>query len=648
MKILSRTSLALAIISILVGTLIFPAVQASALSGSQFNAERIMDDSVFFRGGDLTPSQIQAFLNSKVPVCDTNHASTGSPNDSGSPYTCLKDYRQNTPSKAAESGLCSAMGAKGNQPAAQIIYDVSRACGVSTRVLLVLLQKEQSLVTDTWPWDIQYRSATGYGCPDTAACNSTYYGFFNQVFYAARVYKYYDKVNGPNYRAGFTNFIQYHPNAGCGGRNLFLRSQATAGLYNYTPYQPNSAALNNLYGTGNSCSSYGNRNFWRLYNDWFGSTLTNIAYDAVLESAYIYTDAARTRKFTKNIISLAPGAKAYIQFKIRNTGWKNWDQSFTRIGRHGSDTSAFMNASWFTSNRPAQLVEGTVVPGAVGTFNFDITAPAARAPYKERYQLVIEGKTWLNARLTLPINVTNSIAPQSTDHRLNPGEQITPSQSLMSQDTNNSLVLQRDGNLVLYSTLAPRWYTLTDGKRPQRLIMQPDGNLVLYDRNGSAMWHTATYGNPGAYFALQTDGNMVVYSPGGSPLWNSRTVENPSLLGFVSPSLYDRNYLHVGQQLETPDRKYRLTLQTDGNLVLYSNTSGDPLWSSRTFGKPAYRLDMQPDGNLVLYSFANQALWNSGTAHRGYSRLVMQQDGNLVLYDKHSRPTWHTHTRGQN
>lgn len=63
----------------------------------------------------------------------------------------------------------------------------------------------------------------------------------------------------------------YHPDSDrCGGASVTIASAATAALYYYTPYQPNAAALANLYGTGDSCSSYGNRNFWRMYSDWFG------------------------------------------------------------------------------------------------------------------------------------------------------------------------------------------------------------------------------------------------------------------------------------------------------------------------------------------------------------------------------------------
>jgi hypothetical protein len=154
--------------------------------------------------------------------------------------------------------------------------DVSQQYNINPEVLIVLLQKEQALVSDDWPWSTQYRSATGYGCPDTAPCDSQYYGFYNQISNAAWQFNYY--ASHPtyyNYQAGRNNYIQYNPNSNCGGSTIYIQNQATAGLYIYTPYQPNAAALNNLYGTGDSCSAYGNRNFWRLFNDWFGNTYAN-------------------------------------------------------------------------------------------------------------------------------------------------------------------------------------------------------------------------------------------------------------------------------------------------------------------------------------------------------------------------------------
>src|SRR5690606_20162047 len=89
---------------------------------------------------------------------------------------------------------------------------------------------------------------------------------------AARQFKKYSRDSHQyNHRAGYNNNVRYHPNAGCGSSTVFIQNQATAGLYNYTPYQPNAAALNDLYGEGDGCSAYGNRNFWRIYSDWFGA-----------------------------------------------------------------------------------------------------------------------------------------------------------------------------------------------------------------------------------------------------------------------------------------------------------------------------------------------------------------------------------------
>jgi hypothetical protein len=240
------------------GTIGGPADPAQAASGGDFDPGMIISDAKFYDGDAMSQGDIRTFLRARVPSC-------------ASGYVCLKDYVESTPARAADS-RCSSLQAS-RLSGADIVYWVGRACGVSQSALLVLLEKEQGLVTDSTPSARQFRSATGYGCPDTAACDSLYYGFFNQVYNAAHQFKVYQSTPTRwNYQAGRSNRILWHPNADCGSSQVTIRNQATAGLYIYTPYQPNAAALRNLYGTGDSCSSYGNRNFWRLYTDWFGST----------------------------------------------------------------------------------------------------------------------------------------------------------------------------------------------------------------------------------------------------------------------------------------------------------------------------------------------------------------------------------------
>ncbi|MCL2174287.1 hypothetical protein FWH58_03305, partial [Candidatus Saccharibacteria bacterium] len=274
-----------------------PTPTVAALNSAEFQPGRIIDDTVFYNQNAMTAQQIQDFLNQKVPVCDTNgtkiysgtktRAQSGTERGNPPPYICLKDYRQDMPEKTANN-YCEYIPATTDQTAAQMLYAVSQACGINPQVLIVLLQKEQSLVTDDWPFEVQYRSATGYGCPDTAPCDAQYYGFFNQIYRAAWQYQVYRaNPNNYNYHAGRTNYIQYNPASSCGGQNVYIENQATAGLYIYTPYVPNQKALDNLYGTGDSCSAYGNRNFWLYFTDWFDETIDPLSRATVdIEQRY--------------------------------------------------------------------------------------------------------------------------------------------------------------------------------------------------------------------------------------------------------------------------------------------------------------------------------------------------------------------------
>lgn len=354
---------------------------AAAVSGSEFNAGRIIDDSIFFDSGTMTVADIQNFLNAKVPTCDTQ----GSQIYSGSttrgtygtsrgyppPYTCLKSFSESVPARAPETGLCNGI-AGGNKTSAQIVYEVAQSCGVNPRILLVMLQKEQGLVTDDWPWSIQYRSATGYGCPDTAPCDSDYYGFFNQVYVAARAFKYYAAHPADfNYRAGHDNFILYNPNTACGGANVFIQNQATANLYIYTPYQPNQAALNNLNGLGDSCSSYGIRNFWTMFHDWFGYTNG---------PGYEFVDAINPPSI------ILPNDVVHADIRIRNRTGTTWygdghvpaGQHAMRLAMFGYQNNPYGNPAdpnWLGTRNQLRMQESSVPDGGVATFNLTYKAP---------------------------------------------------------------------------------------------------------------------------------------------------------------------------------------------------------------------------------------------------------------------------------
>ena len=138
-------------------------------------------------------------------------------------------------------------------------------------MLLTVLQKEQQLVTASKPTDFQFKAAMGLSCPDDNDCDPQYAGFFRQVYGAAHRYRYYVRHEASyGYHVGKLNFVRFHLNTSCGGANVVIGNKATALLYIYTPYQPNEAALAAGAGEGDSCSSYGNRNFSIIYRGWFG------------------------------------------------------------------------------------------------------------------------------------------------------------------------------------------------------------------------------------------------------------------------------------------------------------------------------------------------------------------------------------------
>jgi hypothetical protein len=99
-----------------------------------------------------------------------------------------------------------------------------------------------------------------------------------------------------------------------------------------------------------------------------------------------------------------------------------------------------------------------------------------------------------------------------------------------------------------------------------------------------------------------------------------------------------------GQSIQSPSGRGMLTMQPDGNLVLY-DTQAQPrraLWASGTSVSGA-TATMQADGNLVVYDGSHKPLWASGTDGHPGATLRLQDDGNLVVYAG-SSPVWSSNT----
>ena len=119
--------------------------------------------------------------------------------------------------------------------------------------------------------------------------------------------------------------------------------------------------------------------------------------------------------------------------------------------------------------------------------------------------------------------------------RLSPGERLNHNESITSSNGRYRLVMQADGNFVLYRVSDGRalWAANTMGSG-KFAIMQTDGNLVVYDLANRALWASGTHGRPGSFLVMQSDGNAVVYQPNVA-VWATGTNTRGALVDTSSP-----------------------------------------------------------------------------------------------------------------
>lgn len=211
--------------------------------------------------------------------------------------------------------------------AAELIYDAATTAGLNPQVVLVTLQKEQSLITGRYSNSASLQRALdrslGYGCPDDGGCSDLFLGFYFQLFGnfdasgnryigapAAFIRSFYFESGGlrtgrgplidasgnafgngsrvRTSRRGDTIVLentQGPPNNAPATQTVILSNFATTSLYRYTPHVYN-----------------GNYNFWRFFTAWFkykNGTLLSAADNAKI---YIIDDGLR-RPISNFVIS---------------------------------------------------------------------------------------------------------------------------------------------------------------------------------------------------------------------------------------------------------------------------------------------------------------------------------------------------------
>jgi hypothetical protein len=109
------------------------------------------------------------------------------------------------------------------------------------------------------------------------------------------------------------------------------------------------------------------------------------------------------------------------------------------------------------------------------------------------------------------------------------GAKLQKNEDVLSNSGRFDLVLQGDGNLVLYDTTlgligdpkAAIWASDTYTRRADYCLMQGDGNLVMFGipNERHVIWDLGTAGHANAYLVVQDDGNLVLVEP-SCPVWD--------------------------------------------------------------------------------------------------------------------------------
>lgn len=234
-----------------------------------FDPDQLISDSAFKNKSALSAADIQKFLEGKDSILANTSASF------------IAQLKEPVGNNSLKDTLEDAGQGSSARTAAQLIYDAAQQSGLNPQVILVTLQKEQSLISgrqNSSADQIQRALdfAMGFGCPDSQPCGELYKGFYFQLFgnvdsennrYLGAARSLMRSFSTPGGRGPFYNgaaakvgdtIVLGNTLGGYDGvqaqQSVTLENAATAALYRYTPHVFN-----------------GNYNFWRYMKDWFGT-----------------------------------------------------------------------------------------------------------------------------------------------------------------------------------------------------------------------------------------------------------------------------------------------------------------------------------------------------------------------------------------
>jgi hypothetical protein len=118
--------------------------------------------------------------------------------------------------------------------------------------------------------------------------------------------------------------------------------------------------------------------------------------------------------------------------------------------------------------------------------------------------------------------------------------------------------------------------------------------------------------------------------------------EHAAADGKLMDKLTPGQLLTPGEALTSPNGRYKVKMESDGNLVMYDVDK--PVWGSNTAGSGATQAEMRDDGNLVILHDGHKPAWTSRTRGHEGAMLALQDDRDLIVYGADGKKLWTSRT----
>lgn len=215
------------------------------------------------------------------------------------------------------------------------------------------------------------------------------------------------------------------------------------------------------------------------------------------------------------------------------------------------------------------------------------------------------------------------------------GERLNPNQRLVSSNFIHSLIMQPTGNLVVLAYGNVFWQTNTGSAANANsfLLLDINGRLALRRPDGTQI-NTPSLpdtsrlceSSPGHRLTMQSDGNLVLY--GRDAFVSFATGVPPQ--GVINAEIIEGSVLNTYDAVWSLNARYVLRLQPDGNLV-YTRKDGVLVsWATQSEGLGITRFRLQ-NGRLEGYNEGGSVVYTFDPNGPPIIKITLRDDARVLV-----------------